>query len=95
MDCMLGEGQFGEVYKGMIKGIVNNPYFQTSNVSFVAVKILRRKPWNVFISMYMFPQRRLYTRSLSSWLSGLCSPWHICPRMLGLLIVHFTSSHVQ
>ena len=41
MDCMLGEGQFGEVYKGMIKGIVNNPYFKGSEASFVAVKILR------------------------------------------------------
>jgi serine/threonine protein kinase len=41
MDCMLGEGQFGQVYKGMIKGIVNNPYFKGSQASFVAVKILR------------------------------------------------------
>ena len=41
MDCMLGEGQFGQVYKGMIKGIVNNPYFKGSDASFVAVKILR------------------------------------------------------
>ena len=42
MDTMLGEGQFGEVYKGMIKdGDVNNPYFKGSEC--VAVKILRRE----------------------------------------------------
>ena len=40
MDTMLGEGQFGEVYKGLIKdGDVNNPYFKGSEC--VAVKILR------------------------------------------------------
>ena len=42
MDTMLGEGQFGEVYKGLIKdGDVSNPYFKGSE--FVAVKILRRE----------------------------------------------------
>ena len=42
MDTMLGEGQFGEVYKGLIKdGDVNNPYFKGSEC--VAVKILRRE----------------------------------------------------
>ena len=41
IDCMLGEGQFGEVYKATIRGIVNNPYFKGSQASFVAVKILR------------------------------------------------------
>ena len=42
MDTMLGEGQFGEVYKGMIKdGDFNNPYCKGSE--FVAVKILRRE----------------------------------------------------
>ena len=40
MDTMLGEGQFGEVYKGLIKDRdVNNPYFKGSEC--VAVKILR------------------------------------------------------
>ena len=42
MDTMLGEGQFGEVYKGLIKDeYVNNPYFKGSEC--VAVKILRRE----------------------------------------------------
>ena len=42
MDTMLGEGQFGEVYKGLIKdGDINNPYFKGSEC--VAVKILRRE----------------------------------------------------
>ena len=37
---MLGEGQFGEVYKGLIKGKdMNNPFCKDSG--FVAVKILR------------------------------------------------------
>ena len=42
MDTMLGKGQFGEVYKGLIKdGDVGKPYFKGSEC--VAVKMLRRQ----------------------------------------------------
>ena len=50
MDTMLGEGQFGEVYKGLIKDSdINNPYFKGSG--FVAVKILKRQSCCIYYYM--------------------------------------------
>ena len=48
MLTLLGEGQFGEVYKGMIRGRdMNNPFCKGSG--FVAVKILRCELWCVCV----------------------------------------------
>ena len=48
MLALLGEGQFGEVYKGMIRGRdMNNPFCKGSG--FVAVKILRCELWCVCV----------------------------------------------
>ena len=40
MDCMLGEGAFGEVYKGLIKGNTNK-HGSNDLENIVAVKLLK------------------------------------------------------